>query len=296
MCYAVCFPSDDVFALTASSCHNGGEYQYCGFGRSCKACPENCYCPPRSDAKTESCTGWTGIWCDATNHKIKSNTNAGIGEGSFGIKICPDSYPFSDAGSKSIEDCYAKVGNTKIGNTSHKCNPGQYLPANSNYCASCKGGNRYYCPGGTFHTNLTKDVGLKECPSNKIANSQKSSCIDSTTYCQAGQYLPKNATKCTSCKSGRYYVCVGGTFPVYASSDQGIRKCDGNLIADSGHKQCVADTPSSTSKTTTTKITLTKNQMKFGLKGSSNTPVESQCWTKYQHKGEYISCVMKRYY
>ena len=90
-------------------------------------------------------------------------------------------------------------------------------------------------------------------------------------------------------------MCIGGTFPLKPSSDQGIRKCDGNLIADSEHKQCVADTSSSTSKTTTTKITLTKNQMKFGFKGST-TPVESQCWTKYKNKGEYISCVMKRYY
>ena len=43
------------------------------------------------------------------------------------------------------------------------CNPGYYLPANSQSCTQCP--KNSYCPGGTF-TETTSDSGITQCPDN----------------------------------------------------------------------------------------------------------------------------------
>lgn len=289
MCYAVCFANDGAFAVSCKE----GQYPYLSW---CHDCIEGCYC-----------TG-PGIYHGAgylnSCNPSTAKTRFGALEKDSGwnnVYTCPSKFPKSPKGAKSAEDCYADIGGKPVYNKSIKLEPGKYLPINSNTATKCKtNGNRYYCPGGmTVRPSFDRDQGIKECPSGQKANSSLTGCetVKTTEKCNPGYYLPKNATSCKVCKS-RYYLCIGGTFPLKPSSDQGIRKCDGNLIANSGHTQCVASTQTSVPQTTTTKITkitLTKNQMKFGLKGAA-TPVESQCWTKYKNKGEYISCVMKRYY
>ena len=139
---------------------------------------------------------------------------------SLGIFSCPSQYPESDAGAKSAEDCYVYANGQKVYNKTLKCKAGQYLPRNSNSCTACKTGNRYYCPGGSFHTSTSHDMGLK-------------------IKCEAGQYLPGGASSCQKCKtSNRYYVCSGGTFASYFSGDQGIRKCTGGSVANSDRTAC----------------------------------------------------------
>lgn len=54
--------------------------------------------------------------------------------------------------------------------------------------------------------------------------------------CDPGQYLPANATKCTTCKD-RYYVCAGGSF-AFASKVQGIIKCPAGQIANADKTKC----------------------------------------------------------
>lgn len=54
--------------------------------------------------------------------------------------------------------------------------------------------------------------------------------------CNPGEYLPANATKCTTCKN-RYYVCTGGSFAL-SSEVQGIVKCPSGQIANANKTKC----------------------------------------------------------
>ena len=47
------------------------------------------------------------------------------------------------------------------------CNPGYYLPANSEVCVKCLINS--YCVGGTYDFNTTKDQGIVGCPNNLLA-------------------------------------------------------------------------------------------------------------------------------
>ena len=117
------------------------------------------------------------------------------------------------------------------------CPSGKYLPANANKCSDCK--DRYYCLGGTF-LPLNSDQGLKAC----TASSKNKACTKSSSSkrvsCNAGQYLPANASSCKECKD-RYY-CLGGTFNI-ASYDQGRRVCSSNLTPNSKHTACEKKKP-----------------------------------------------------
>ena len=149
----------------------------------------------------------------------------------------------SDQGLKKCSDSEkASSDRTKCEHINVKCEAGRYLPSGWSSCSPCKSdGNRYYCPGGSFSAAPSTNMGLKECPSGKVANSDKTGCIVPPTHCDPGQYLPRGATQCKDCKS-RYYLCAGGPITVGLTYDQGIRKCDGNLVANAENTSCVTDT------------------------------------------------------
>ncbi len=188
---------------------------------------------------------------------------------SLGIFSCPSQYPESDAGAKSAEDCYASANGQKVYNKTLNCKAGQYLPRNSSSCTACKTGERYYCPGGSFHTSTSHDMGLK-------------------IKCEAGQYLPKNSSSCTACKtSNRYYVCAGGTFTTYSSSDLGIKKCTGGLVANDGRTACQdsnGNTVTQSSENTSATIHVPEGMY---LQANQTEPVSCTGATKYCPGGEF---------
>ena len=301
MCYSNSF---------ADKCKYPGWYRWKeGLSDWCMPCPQGCYCPKAADDMERA----PSKWMDCKEGLTK-----------YGIRKCDDGWTTNkvtdllhdrtyEQGAMSDSECYfiAKDTGNKI-KGSRECSEvpaGKYLKAGYENPQNCTEG--YICPGKYLldskgqhifktadwnpNTGLSKqktmcrnpkyDRGIYLCPSGTKANTNHTACEkkEVTVNCKAGQYLPKNATSCRACKP-RYYLCIGGTFPLKPSSDQGIKKCSGNLIADSGHKQCIADTSSSTSKTTTTKIIITKTQM-------------SQCWTDSGDPDKYKTCVLaKRYY
>ena len=148
---------------------------------------------------------------------------------SLGIFSCPSQYPESDAGASKIADCYVSVGGKKVYNKTLNCKAGQYLPRNSNTCSACKTGNRYYCPGGTFHTSTESDQGIKT--ENTVP---------------AGYYLPAGQTQPVPCKGAKSY-CPGGKFD-QSTKDQGIFDCPNGGRANKDKTACT--------------ITILKEQMK----------------------------------
>ena len=60
------------------------------------------------------------------------------------------------------------------------CNPGYYLPQNSDVCAICIANK--YCEGGTFVVSTTQDQGIKDCPTNSYSAAGASECTCLSGY------------------------------------------------------------------------------------------------------------------
>lgn len=241
-CLSICL-GNNAFALSANACHGGGQYQYCGWGRSCKSCPANCYCSPRDSASSESCTGWTGISCSGIDRRIESNSGSGISDGSFGIRLCPHDYPYSDSGANNESLCYARKSNgEKVYNKMVSCEPGQYLKAGQNNCIPCENGS--VCVGGSFHTNFFDDQGIAKCAGGKIPNDTLTDCVDKNGTCPAGQYYLKETDNCTPCPTDTTQVCPGVTFNrSLTDATQGLKSCTDDQIPNSTHTACIPDDP-----------------------------------------------------
>ena len=219
-------------------CLTGKYYSSSGM-REQQECPAGCYCegwtPSASSHKVPVVFPDGNLFLGEYNEQLikwcKSGTKCSKSAGynqcgnSNAAKVwrCPSEFPNSAKGSKKSGDCYAVLGSgEKLYYKQVKCEAGKYLPTGWSHCASCKSDDgRYYCPGGYFIPSPSKSVGLKECPSGKIANSTKTGCIVKPTHCDPGQYLPRGATQCKDCKS-RYYLCTGGPITVGLTYDQGI--------------------------------------------------------------------------
>ena len=66
------------------------------------------------------------------------------------------------------------------------CNPGYYLPANSQSCTQCP--KNSYCPGGTF-TETTSDSGITQCPDNMYSPLGSDSADDCGRVLHIGEYI-----------------------------------------------------------------------------------------------------------
>lgn len=124
--------------------------------------------------------------------------------GNLGMYGCPQSYPSSDSGAKTVYECYKYDANgNKVyygANTNIVCAEGTYLPANATQCVACNVAQNQVCPGGRFE-KLDKIQGLR-------------------LNCPTGKYLPANATQCSSCDESQYF-CFGGIYDYNSSEDQG---------------------------------------------------------------------------
>ena len=96
-----------------------------------------------------------------------------------------------------------KDGIDNPSNKKIKCSAGNYLPATKSSCATCKSG--YYCPGGEWYQNNTKDQGLNDCPAG-----YKNSPAGSSKINQCFMNVPKNNyvakakdSNSTKCPPGR---------------------------------------------------------------------------------------------
>ncbi len=155
------------------------------------------------------------------------------------------------------------------------CDKGYFLPANSSICEKCVSSD-YVCFGGDFTPGQNTNQGQSKCDSYQVPNDDKTYCIDKSsvnTYCNAGQYLPANSTKCERCPSTKHY-CIGGEFK-YESFDQGIYDCPMSSVANDRRDSCV--------------LTLSQDFMKYGPNGS-NVSIDEQCWTKKTDTA-YKNCI-----
>ena len=86
------------------------------------------------------------------------------------------------------------------------CAAGKYLPKNKTTCATCIAG--YYCEGGIFKKNTTKNQGIKVCPT-AYSNSNAGSSKITNCYMKvaAGNYIKeKKATTATKCPANKYRI------------------------------------------------------------------------------------------
>lgn len=218
----------EVFA--DSDCTNApNEGKYCYHANSKPSCPAGCYCTGGSkshvsDAETNACN-------HVSNRCADHNPNCESVYKDANIFYCPKDFPYSDAGAKSMFECF----NTKFGSRMYRseylsCDPGEYLPAGQIVCEGCKGcdgnGTCYYCPGindGTAVYDSVNDQGIFKCAEGTVPNSDKTKCEKADITCPAGSYLPKESSitdSCKECPSG--YVCLGGTYSFNRPNDQGL--------------------------------------------------------------------------
>ena len=228
----ICFSIPNVFGLAANSCSTGGEYQYCGLWRKCKTCPANCYCPPRANPNTVSCTGWTGLKCEAG--VLKSNTNHTESQGSFGVYACPSDFPNAPEGAKSAEDCYLQCtppgGRQQLKNKVITCKAGEMLNYRQMTCVKCNDkqahvGQDEYCPGGSFYPSCSKNQGVQKCENGTKPNTDRNACLSEKISCGGGMYLPKGETKCRGCPPTNVYCPGIKDVSVDKTNDQGVFSC-----------------------------------------------------------------------
>ncbi len=81
---------------------------------------------------------------------------------------------------------------------------------------------------GTYTASCTPD-------SNHTAPSNQNWVITGA-QCNAGTYLAKSATSCSTCTKNHY--CSGGTFGIDSTKDQGIKACKSGYTSSTGQSRC----------------------------------------------------------
>ncbi len=120
-----------------------------------------------------------------------------------------------------------------------KCSAGQYLPANSETCKKCEAG-KVCLKEETYTFSTVKSQGMSDCAQKEIPNDTQTACVPApaqTVKCNAGEYLPANAEKCSACKANS--ACAGGTFTV-SGSDSGIKTCEDKTKPNAQKSACEA--------------------------------------------------------
>ncbi len=176
-------------------------------------CPAGQYLP----ANASSCAT-----CPADSYCVGGTFEYPIASAQ-GIASCPAGQ-ISASGSDASSDCHLP---------STTCPAGKYLPANASSCTTCPADS--YCVGGTFEYPIASAQGIASCPAGQISASgsdASSDCHLPSKTCPAGQYLPANASSCTTCPADSY--CVGGTFEYPIASAQGIASCPAGKVAPIG--------------------------------------------------------------
>ena len=137
----------------AAACMKASAGKYCVW-LSLKDCAAGCYCTG----------GSVFYWTISDVPKGCSERWKGMSDiEDKGVHLCPDEFPKSDSGASAATSCYYLYNNTKIYNKDVTCSAGQYMPANSNNCATCPANS--WCPGGTYHTGRSAS-GINACSSS----------------------------------------------------------------------------------------------------------------------------------
>ena len=140
---------------------------------------------------------------------------------------CPQTFQYSDEGSKSLGDCFKyDINGNKIYYGSEQkivCNEGHYLPVGATSCKSCNASKNQVCPGGRFAKSEIKNQGLK-------------------VNCNPGKFLPANATECSTCDTENYQ-CLGGTYDASLMQDQGRTPIQNNGYIPGGDRPFIVCQP-----------------------------------------------------
>lgn len=230
----VCFSFLTMFGFcfwesTAKTCP-AGEYLLTG---KCYNCPAGCYCTGNDgklDPKNKISVDEVKAYCNS-GKKCSHSGSDGYGDcgKSWNARLyrCADlkdsdgntgNFANSGQASKSYGSCYGKINGTSFYYTKIACAAGNYLPAGSGTCQTCKAYEE--CPGGSWYPSV-HDQGR----------------TDNSIKCIAGTYLAANTKNCAACPEG--YVCSGGEWGQQAI-DQGKRKCSGNTIPNEQRTNCVS--------------------------------------------------------
>jgi len=144
------------------------------------------------------------------------------------------------------------------------CNPGKYVPANTNQCSACTGD--YICPGGIFFTDATYNVdrGKKLCPYGQ-PNANHTACVGkSSKPSYAREHLsnvinkPAESTSVMKQKIGKNekVVSVATEKPVADSEETKVSAKDTKKSAEIQNK--IDDSKNVKSLTTEKKADLSK--------------------------------------
>ena len=139
-------------------------------GKSCQAGMYNAPSPADGDGAYRCCT------CPTNTYQEESGVY-------FSCTSCPaGTVTIGDtaADHNSIDDCIP-METEEI-----SCNPGYYLPANSQQCTQCP--RNHYCPGGTF-TESSTDSGVTQCPDNMYSPLGSDSADDCGRVLHIGEYI-----------------------------------------------------------------------------------------------------------
>ena len=225
---ALGIPADDAYARYCSNSKHAPAGQYCGATQT-KDCKPGCYCTGGGNF-----TWWIGDvekGCKNRWAKVTKELN------SKGVYLCPDSFPNSESGADSASDCYYTSDSKKLYYVKRTCPAGQYLPANTTTCTTCQ--ENHWCSGGTWYP-AKYSQGMQSCPTGKVSSAGSkaaAACLAkitlAATICSAGQYLPANATTCSTCQEN--YYCPGGVFEKQ-SSVQGLVGCPSGQTSSAGAK------------------------------------------------------------
>lgn len=217
----VAFSFSDTGSKKIEDCYTyrNGDYKNQKLFYKKMNCPAGKYLPKNTDSCSD-CKNDANTYCPGIKDITPSIT------ADQGLSTCPNNQ---------------KPNSLKTGCESNAvtCSLGQYLPANTLDCTTCKDG--FYCLGGSFNKS-SSDQGLSTCPNNQKPNSSKTGCESNAIQCDIGQYLPANSNSCVKCKD-KYYACSGGGF--YTNNfDQGITHCEDGYVQNEDKTQCVyvADT------------------------------------------------------
>ena len=284
------FPYSDSGKSTKGSCYtyteNDDVHQKVFYGTSWPIVNPGFYAPggvfPTGD-NIKSCP--EGYVCYGSNSFTYSKNDQGL-------STCP-----SGQKPNSEKTACEEVKNTIT------CATGAYLPAGAETCEACLSG--YVCLGSTklqsegwYKTDgvdqgllLPKDActsthgfdnehyvanaygnGCDKCPIGTKANADHTECVAAPIKISAGYYLPANSVQQQSCNNPKKF-CPGGEF-WKSSVDQGQYDCPfTGTSASSNYQRCT--------------VTLSSEQLKFGVLGNNG----SQCWSKTDPE-DFQYCVL----
>ena len=229
---ALCLSIDDAHAKLCN------RYNHTSAGEFCKAssvqtCRAGCYC---LGSKRSIEVILVDDYC-----KNRKTHDKYINNETYGVYLCPEDFPKSDAGAASSSKCYYNNSNGhQLYYKDYKCNAGQYLPADSDTCQACP--KNHFCKGVSTKPSK-KDAGKEKCPPGYISEmgAKSSSDCKNTVYCPGGQYLPASPNECKPCPN--HYACPGGEYTLGKNYVQGSKKCEDGTEPNSDKTECVTKEP-----------------------------------------------------